>query len=268
MREGLIVVLDGNLTARMDASLAAFWGAYALAEGSQLEEFPDASFFYTPIPLSLFNTVILRGRESASIDAVVGGVAKYIAEQGRPVLWRMSPTAVSNEVRAQLERHGLQPQGHQPAMLADLSELPPPPQVNGLKIETVEGRSGRHDWAWLTCDAFELGSDVREAMSACEAAIPETKFISQPRYTGYLDGKPVAVGSLVMAADLAGVYAVATLPEARNRGIGTAMTLHAMAEGKLNGAKSAVLQATEMGRPIYERIGFSTVFEYEMYLQN
>ena len=268
MREGPIVVLDANLVARMDASLASYWGAYALAEGSQLEEFPGASFFYTPIPLSLFNTVILTGRESPSIDAVVDRVAKYIVEQGRPVLWRLSPTAVSNEVRAQLERHGLQPQGRQPAMLANLSDLAPPPQVDGLKIEIVEGRSGRYDWAWLTCDAFELGSDVREAMSACEAAIPETKFISQPRYTGYLDGRPVAVGALVMAADLAGVYAVATLPEARKRGIGTAMTLHAMAQGKMKGAKSAVLQATEMGRPVYERIGFSTVFEYEMYLQS
>jgi len=152
-------------------------------------------------------------------------------------------------------------------MLADLSAMRPPPQINGLEIETVEGRTSRADWAWLTCDAFELGPDVRQAMSVCEAGIPESEFANQPRYTGYLDGTPVAVSSLVMAADLAGVYAVATLPDVRNRGIGTAMTLHAMAEGKMRGAKSAVLQATEIGKPVYERLGFSTLFEYELYLQ-
>ena len=77
----------------------------------------------------------------------------------------------------------------------------------------------------------------------------------------------MAVSSLVMAGDLAGIYAVATLPDARGRGIGTAMTLHAMAEGKRRGAEAAVLQATDMGKPVYEKIGFSTAYDYELYLQ-
>jgi GNAT superfamily N-acetyltransferase len=261
------VALDVDLAARMDANLAAFWGGYALAEGSLLEEFHGALLFYTPVPLSLFNTVILTGQNPASIDAVIERAAACISEQGRPVLWRLSPTGLSDAVRAQLQRNGLHPEGRDPAMLMDLSALPLPPQITGLEIVTVEGRSGRYDWAWLTCDAFELDPDVRQAMSNCEATIPESEFANQPRYTGYLDGKPVAVSSLVMAADLAGIYAVATLPEARKRGIGSAMTLHAMAEGKVRGAKTAVLQATEPGKPIYEEIGFTTIYEYELYLQ-
>ena len=71
-----------------------------------------------------------------------------------------------------------------------------------------------------------------------------------------------------MAGGLAGIYAVATLPEARRRGVGTAMTLHAMAEGRRRGASMAVLQATDFGRPVYERIGFSVAFDYALYLQS
>lgn len=261
------VSIDPQLVERMDASLAAYWGAYGLAEGSQYREYPGALFSYTPIPLALFNTVILTGKDPASIDQAADCAAKCIEEHGTPVLWRLSVTAASDPVRSQLDRAGLQSGGGDPAMLMDLSELPSLPQVDGLTIEAVEGRSRRHDWAWLTCDAFELGADVREAMSRCEAAIPEEMFAEQPRYVGSLDGNPVAVSSLVMAAGLAGIYAVATLPDARNHGIGTAMTLHAMAEGKRRGAKAAVLQATKMGKPVYERIGFSTVYEYEHHLQ-
>ena len=33
IRKDIIVALDVDLAARMDASLAAYWGAYALAEG-------------------------------------------------------------------------------------------------------------------------------------------------------------------------------------------------------------------------------------------
>jgi hypothetical protein len=45
------------------------------------------------------------------------------------------------------------------------------------------------------------------------------------------------------------------------------MTLHVMREGKIRGAQAAVLQATEMGKSVYEGIGFSTAYEYELYLQ-
>ena len=259
---------DANLASRMDESLKAFWGAYALADDSQTEELPGALFLCTPIPLYLFNTVILTGQDRTAIDAAFKKAADWIADQGRPVLWRVSTTAASEDVRSLLEQLGLESHGRDPAMLADLSSISPMPQIEGFSIQTVRGGAERYDWAWLTCNAFELDADVCEAMSNCEAGIPESLHIDQPRYIGCLDGKAIAVSSLVMAAGLAGVYAVATLPEVRTRGIGTAMTLHAMAEGKRRGAKSAVLQATEMGKSVYEKIGFSTIFDYELYLQS
>ena len=259
---------DADLTARMDASLAAYWGSYGLAEGSLSRQLPGAHFVYTPIPLYLFNSVVLTGQDPVAIDATLGAAAACIAEKRVPVLWRLSPSAVSKAVRARLEAAGLKRHGREPAMLASMTALPPVPPVDGLRIASVEGRPGRHDWASLTCDAFELAPAVRSAMSRCEAAIPEAAYAHQACFTGYLDGRPVAVSALVMAGGLAGIYAVATLPEARRRGVGTAMTLHAMAEGRRRGASMAVLQATDFGRPVYERIGFSVAFDYDLYLQS
>lgn len=267
MSEGQTVPIDSDLAARMDASLVAFWAAYARNPDSLIEEFPGALLIYTPIPLSLFNTVILTGSDPDVIETAFASAARCIEREGREVLWRATPGALTEEVRGHLERLGLQPQGNNPAMLADLSNMPPPPAVEGLEIVGAEGRSARYDWAWLTCDAFELTEDVREAMSACEAVIPESLLGDHPRYTGILDGKPVAVSSLVAAVDLAGIYAVATLPEARKRGIGTVMTLHAMAEGRRRGMETAVLQASDLGKPVYEKIGFSMAYDYALFLQ-
>lgn len=259
--------IDAGLFARMDVSLAAYWGAYALGEGSEWCELPGGWFFHTPIPLYLFNSVILtRGDRETVGEALRLAGAKAAVGQG-PILWRLGPGAASNDVVDRLEREGLKRHGSDPAMVADLAALPDQPHVEGIEIRTSEGKEARHAWGELTSDGFEL-SDIRGPIAKCEAAIPERLYPDHVRFAGYLDGRPVAVSSLVMAGDLAGIYAVATLPEARGRGVGSAMTLHAMREGRRRGARQAVLQATPMGRPIYERIGFAQVFDYVCYLQH
>jgi ribosomal protein S18 acetylase RimI-like enzyme len=262
------MVLDGSLVARMDVNVMDYWGAYALASGGRHMRLNEALFMQTAIPHSLFNSVILSGYDPGSVEAALDLAADAVGSGGVPVLWRLGPSADTSALRARLEEAGLQRSEGPPAMLADLSDLPPPPEFKGLIIATATGPEERREWGRLAIAAFEMDDGLGAAMGACEATIPASLFEDQPRFTGYLDGEPVAVSSLVMTDGLAGVYAVATLPQARNRGIGTAMTLHAMAEGQRRGAKLATLQATSMGRPIYEKIGFRTVFDYQSYLQS
>lgn len=259
---------DDKVVARMDASVSAYWGTYALADGGQHKKLPGALFMQTAIPHCLFNSVILTGREPATIDAALDLSANCRNAFGGPVLWRVSVSADSEEVRTRLDQAGLQRGDAHPAMQMDLSGLPAPQPVDGLVIETASGAEGRRNWGQLAIEAFEMEDGLRAAMGACEATIPSELFEDQPRFTGYIDGEPAAVSSLVMTDGVAGIYAVATLPQARKRGIGSAMSLHAMSEGKRRGASLAVLQATDMGRPVYERIGFRSVFDYQAYLHS
>lgn len=259
---------DASLVARMDANLMDYWGAYALAAGGRHETLPGALFMQTAIPHCLFNSVILTEPDLATIDRAISLSAELAGSGGVPVLWRVSPSAETAAVRARLEKAGLRRGEAHPAMLIELQERPEPPDIEGLRIVVASGPEERRDWGRLTIRSFEMEENLGAAMGDCEATIPAEMFDIQPRYTAYLNGHPVAVSSLVMSDGLAGVYAVATLPDARKRGIGTAMTLHAMAEGWRRGARSAILQATDMGRPVYERIGFRAVFGYQTYLQS
>lgn len=258
---------DGSLVALMEASVLDYWGTYALTKGGRRERLGQGLFVQTAIPASLFNTVILYGSDSATVETALALAAESTRASGVPVRWRVGPSADSAALRARLEKAGLQTAGASPAMIMDLSQLPPPPMIAGLEIAAATGAEARRAWGKLAIDAFEMDNDIGVVMGECEATIPPELFADQPRFTGYLDGEPVAVSSLVMTRGLAGVYAVATLPNARKRGIGAAMTLHAMAEGLRRGAKLATLQASSMGRPVYEKIGFRTVFEYQDYLQ-
>lgn len=81
-------------------------------------------------------------------------------------------------------------------------------------------------------------------------------------FTARLDGRPVGTSIVIRTGEVAGVYGVGTVPEARGRGVGTAASWAAVAAGRAWGCDTIVLQATEMGLPIYERMGFRTVVRY------
>lgn len=261
------MVPDRSLIAQMDASVMDYWGAYALARGGAHVPLADGLFMQTAIPHSLFNSVILSEAEPDAVGKALDLAAECAKTVGVPVLWRIGPLAQDANLSERLENAGLQAGEPQPAMLADLADLPRPPHVDRLRIATATGSDERSHWGRLAIAAFELDETLAKGMGDCEATIPTDLFPDHQRYTAYLDGEPVAISSLVMTGNLAGIYAVATLAKARKRGIGTLMTLHAMAEGKRRGASQSILQASPMGRPVYEKIGFQTVFSYQTYLQ-
>jgi GNAT superfamily N-acetyltransferase len=81
-------------------------------------------------------------------------------------------------------------------------------------------------------------------------------------YLGTLGGRPVCTSALCATGPVAGIYWVATLPEARGRGLGEAITWSAVRGGLELGCRFASLQASDMGRPVYERMGFATPCHY------
>jgi len=66
----------------------------------------------------------------------------------------------------------------------------------------------------------------------------------------------------IRTGDVSGVYAVGTIARARRRGIGTAASWAAVAAGRAWGCDTIVLQASEMGLPIYRAMGFRTIVSY------
>ena len=86
-------------------------------------------------------------------------------------------------------------------------------------------------------------------------------------YVGYADGQPVVSGLGWRTGRTIGVFSIATIESARRRGFGTAMTARVVRDGVAAGCDVAALQASEMGRPIYERLGFRSVVTYVAYVE-
>lgn len=75
-------------------------------------------------------------------------------------------------------------------------------------------------------------------------------------FLGLEKNVPVATSFLFVHESMAGVYLVSTSESHRKKGFGRAMTNQCLIKAKELGCTTVELQATELGKPVYERLGF------------
>jgi GNAT acetyltransferase-like protein len=85
-------------------------------------------------------------------------------------------------------------------------------------------------------------------------------------FIAYLDGEPVSIAMTIVSHGVAGIYWVGSLEQARGKGLGRGVTAAATNAGFKLGAEIASLQASPMGKPVYEAMGYETVFDYRLFL--
>jgi drug/metabolite transporter superfamily protein YnfA len=72
----------------------------------------------------------------------------------------------------------------------------------------------------------------------------------------------VGVGTGFLHDGIGGLYNIAAVPTAQRRGAGVAVTAWLTNRLLANGASTVVLQASPLGAPVYERLGFVTYGHY------
>lgn len=81
-------------------------------------------------------------------------------------------------------------------------------------------------------------------------------------FVGYAENQPACTSMLIKTGPVAGIYWVATLDRFRNHGFGKAITVSSLVAGRKRGCTFASLQASAMGKPVYQRIGFDNPYDY------
>jgi ribosomal protein S18 acetylase RimI-like enzyme len=83
---------------------------------------------------------------------------------------------------------------------------------------------------------------------------------------GFWRDELTACSSVYLGDVSAGIYNVATLPAFRGRGIGSALTRWPMRLAKERGIRVSVLHSTPLGKPAYEKLGFTERCRLIIYL--
>jgi len=219
--------------------------------------------WHTPLAHPWFNGLLCRVSPTPEDSDFVRETIQYF--KGRKVgaftCW-LEPHLKRADWEPLLSKYGFGFSDGTPGMAVDLDALPETQAMpDGLEIRVVEDESALRSWAQVFTLGYGLPPDwesaIFEVWSAMGLDFPLRN------YLGYLDGESVSTSTLFSSAGVAGIYDVATLPEARGRGLGTALTLAPLLDARQAGYRIGNLQSSEMGFGVYKKMGFRHLCQIE-----
>jgi ribosomal protein S18 acetylase RimI-like enzyme len=258
--------VDTGLLEAIDRPLVEFYLAARSRPWADIKIDDDVVWGSTGLPLAAFNGATLATFTPESADRRIASIVGYFRELRLDMSWRVGPTSTPADLGDRLIAGGLVHEESMPGMAASLVDWAPPSTASGIEVELVTDVAGFHAAIDIMFEGFELPADIQPAFEERYVGFALGPRAIQRTYLGRLDGVPVATSLGFVVDNIVGVYNVATLEGARRRGVGSAVTAAAMSDGAAVGATTAVLESSEMGRSVYERLGFCHVTDIAIYL--
>ena len=262
VRDILTDLSPAALAAAVKRNLFAFDRYSACSVGAERLEAGGFFRWLTPVPHAWCNGVICSGAPGANATELARETLEYFRAHGMDAFtWWLASGARAEEWSPILQACGYGYDQRTPGMALDLDELAHPAATTA-EVRPVTDREGLRVWA----RTFSAGFAVSDAFANPLCALYDSlRGPGSPlrHYVAHLDGEPVATSSLFLGAGVAGIYDVATLPAARGRGFGSAVTIAPLREARDEGYRVGILQSSPMGLPVYERLGFRTVCAME-----
>ena len=249
-----------ELAALGDENLADTWSCMAASAGSDREDDGLAVRMASGLPIAFFNGAFCR-RPVAPCDAdvVVRAAIEFFGARAVPWLfWTRAGADVA--LSAACARAGLREVGGPPAMV-----LPTiPREAPALPDRVQVTRASVADLALvrqILAEGFGMPIEVAQTFMS----EPFLDAAGTAVVVGLLDGRPMTTALVHVSGRTAGIYNVATLPDARGRGVGAAATWAAVIAGREMGADHATLQSSPSGYPVYAGMGFVDLGRYEQW---
>lgn len=218
-------------------------------------------------PIDYHNAVVAADLEDDTADQAIAESVAELRAHRVPGCWHVGPSMRPADLGDRLLAAGFTHGGTEPGMALDLTQVggssPTAADSGALRITRVESDEDLTTWAATLAQGF--GEGEKEANWV--ASVYRTLGLADPwrHYLARLDGAPVATATIYLAAGVAGVYFVMTVPQVRRRGIGAAVTLSALREAKDSGVGYAVLGSSPAGQSVYERLGFREYCTIDLY---
>lgn len=208
---------------------------------------------YTPgMPEMLLNLVMCYRADRPIGAADVERVIAPFRQHHLPFQWWVTPGLEPAGLRDRLRELGMQSWGGATSMTLSLagwqSHYRPP--VAGTLLSRARTEDEARTALSVICEVYYL---MWEPMARWALYSPGVR-----SYYATLNGRAVAALTTMASSGVTLIYNVATLPNARRRGIAGNLVALALNDARDEGCTLAALTATAEARHLYEELGFRT----------
>jgi GNAT superfamily N-acetyltransferase len=258
MTEPLTDLSNPALVAAVEENVGEWTRLKGTLPGVDLHDDGDVVWIFSTTP-GRGGAVSLARFSPETADARISTILAHHRRHLMPTVWWAGPASAPADLGRRLRSHGLLCQRHLPGMVCDLHAMKTDFRApEGLEIRPLEDFSIFEEYQH---PFIGPPSTARRRTLIEGVCLLTTK--REPRrawhFVASLAGIPVGCATLFLGAGVAGLYHVATIPEARRRGIGKAVTLAALCHARDLGYRVSILHASTEGEVIYRQIGFEEV---------
>jgi ribosomal protein S18 acetylase RimI-like enzyme len=238
----------------------------ARSPGVELHDEPDLLWTSSSIAHPYLNRVCKAQFSPEDVDRSITAILTYFESRGLPLSWHVGPSSRPADLGSRLRERGLTRLEDETGMALHLADLPRDIAMpTGLVIERVTNAQKLQSWVEVVARGFGCPAEVASALYDVHEVTGFGKETPWRLYLGSMGGEPVGTSRVFFSGKVAGVYHVATKPEARRQGVGKAMTGYALRDAQGLGYELAVLRAARAALGIYLQLGFREYCTFSRY---
>jgi len=265
------ILTDFSDTSAVKASIKENWKNYhyflGRAPSVELSIGRYLTWLITNMPDHFMNLVVCTELPNEGIENLIEeSLIHFKALNIKKLSWLADAGVPAMEIKKHLLAHGLSfRESFAAEMAIDLTALSEKyPKPEGLEICLVDDDKSLRQWIHVASVGFGVPAEVEEIWfeffnyAACRNPFQT--------YLGLLNGEPVGTSQVSNSAGVTGIYNVTCLPHARGRGIGSALVTQPLLAARKSGMHIGILQASSMGYPVYQKLGFQDFGKLSVYL--
>jgi GNAT superfamily N-acetyltransferase len=245
---------------------AEFLMALGRAAGAEVRDDGRVRWVIGNSPIDYHNCVVHADLTEEEADGEIEASLERMRAYRVPGSWHVGPSMRPTNLGERLVAHGFEDGGHDIGMAVDLSTLPEEmPEPENFVVERVRDEAGLAAWVETLGSGFGEGPVEAKWVGEMYLRLGLNDRGPWRHYLGLWAGEPVATATSFIGAGGVGIYFVFTVESARRKGIGARITHAALREAWDLGYKVGVLGSSELGYPVYRRLGFEEYCRIALY---